>query len=190
MRSARSVPVRSVIGMREWRAIPLIFAGLLLGLPIWAQPTETINGHSAVANEVLIKMRAGVRFEVDGYIVHTHDIRAARELDNRGLMQLRSGSKSAARLVQDLRAEPDVEYAEPNYIVHTTVVKSTQAAVAPNDPLFIDQWGLQNTGQTGGTPHADIDATQAWSITTGTRSVVVGVVDTGLDYTHPDLQAN
>jgi len=50
-----------VIGMRTWRAIPLFFAGFLLGAPVWAQKNETINGHPAVANEVLIKMRAGVR---------------------------------------------------------------------------------------------------------------------------------
>ena len=173
--------------MRAWRAIPLIFAGLLLGLPGWAQQHEMVNGHPAVANEVLIKMRAGVRFEVDGYIVRTHDIRAARALNSQGLMQLRSGSEPAARLVQELSAEPDVEFAEPNYIVHST---ATPAAVAPNDPLFIDQWDMQNTGQTGGLPNADIAATLAWSITTGTRLVVVGVVDTGLDYTHPDLQTN
>lgn len=176
--------------MRLWRAIPLIFAGFLLGLPVWAQQHETIHGQQAVANEVLVKLRAGVRLEADGYIVRAHDIRAARELDNRGLMHLRSGSKSAARLVEELKTDPDVEYVEPNYVVHSTVAGSTPAAVIPNDMLFSAEWGLRNTGQNGGLPNADIAATLAWSITTGTRSVVVGVVDTGLDYTHPDLQSN
>lgn len=176
--------------MRLWRAISLIFAGFLLGLPVWAQQHETIHGQQAVANEVLVKLRAGVRLEADGYIVRTHDIRAARELDNRGLMHLRSGSKSAARLVEELKTDPDVEYVEPNYVVHTTAAGSTPAAVIPNDGLFPQEWGLRNTGQNGGLPNADIAATLAWSITTGTPAVVVGVVDTGLDYTHPDLSAN
>ena len=68
------------------------------------------------------------------------------------------------------------------------------AAVAttrvPNDPLFSDQWGLNNTGQTGGTWDADIDAPEAWTITTGSMSTVVAVLDTGIDYTHEDLYLN
>jgi subtilisin family serine protease len=64
------------------------------------------------------------------------------------------------------------------------------ASVIPNDPYFPNQWALNNTGQTGGTPDADIDAPEAWDITTGSSSVVVGVIDTGIDYTHPDLDGN
>ena len=63
-------------------------------------------------------------------------------------------------------------------------------SVVPNDPLFSDQWALDNTGQTGGTPDADIDAPAAWSITTGSPSTVVAVLDTGIDYTHEDLYLN
>ena len=58
------------------------------------------------------------------------------------------------------------------------------------DPLFGDQWALHNTGQTGGTADADIDAPEAWGITTGSADVVVFVLGAGVDYTHPDLAAN
>ncbi len=173
--------------MRVWRSILLSCAGFLLSLPTWAQHNETISGHAAAANEVLVKLRAGVSLQADSYIVRAHDIRRVHALNRRGLVHLRSGSETAAQLVAQLSADPDVEYAEPNYVLHTT---AAPASVVPDDPLFLQQWALQNTGQTGGTAHADIDATQAWSITTGTATVVVGVVDTGLDYTHPDLQAN
>jgi subtilisin family serine protease len=176
--------------MRLWRAIPVIFAGFLLGWPVWGQHNETINGHPAAANEVLVKLRPGVSLQADSYIVHAHDIRLVQALNRQGLMHLRSGSETAAQLVLELSADPDVEYAEPNYVVHTTTAVAPPASVVPNDPLFLQQWALQNTGQTGGTAHADIDATQAWSIATGSTAVVVGVVDTGLDYTHPDLAAN
>ncbi len=60
----------------------------------------------------------------------------------------------------------------------------------PNDPMFNEQWSLLNTGQNGGTAGADIRATLAWAKTTGSRKVVVAVLDTGVDYKHPDLAGN
>ena len=63
-------------------------------------------------------------------------------------------------------------------------------AVTPTDPDYSDLWHLNNTGQTGGTPNADIDAPEAWKITTGAEDLVIGVIDTGIDYSHPDLAAN
>src|SRR5437660_525499 len=64
------------------------------------------------------------------------------------------------------------------------------ASISPNDPSFGSQWDLNNTGQGGGTPGADIHATQAWSVTTGSAKTVVAVIDTGVDYNHPDLYQN
>jgi subtilisin family serine protease len=88
--------------------------------------------------------------------------------------------------IEELRRDPRVRYAEPDYVYHV--------ADLPDDPSFGQLWGLDNTGQpvngTSGTPDADIDAPDAWSITTGSASVIVGVVDTGLDYNHPDLAPN
>ncbi|MHC4176687.1 MAG: S8 family serine peptidase [Planctomycetota bacterium] len=65
-----------------------------------------------------------------------------------------------------------------------------QFQLSPNDSQYTSLWGLENTGQTGGTPDADIDASAAWDISTGSSNIVVGVIDTGVDYTHPDLAAN
>jgi subtilisin family serine protease len=89
---------------------------------------------------------------------------------------------SLAQAIKSYRANPDVLYAEPNYRVEKLGV--------PNDPSFPVQWSLQNTGQNGGTPGVDIKAVQAWNITTGSSNVVVAVIDSGVDYTHPDLAAN
>jgi subtilisin family serine protease len=87
-----------------------------------------------------------------------------------------------AQAIRALSANPNVLYAEPNYLL--------QAAEVPNDPLRGDTWGMHNLGQSGGTPDADIDALEAWNVRTDASSVVVGVIDTGIDYTHPDLAAN
>jgi subtilisin family serine protease len=64
------------------------------------------------------------------------------------------------------------------------------AVTVPNDTLFATQWNLRNVGQYSGSAGNDIRATTAWEIATGSRSVVVGIVDSGIDITHPDLAAN
>ena len=71
---------------------------------------------------------------------------------------------------------------EPDFVIN--------ASVTPNDPSYPLLWGLNNTSQFGGTINADIDAPEAWNLTTGSRSVVIGVIDSGVDITHPDLAAN
>ena len=78
----------------------------------------------------------------------------------------------------------EVWVAEPNFI-HDLPEMAT-----PNDPLFPDQWDMQNTGQTGGTIGADMKAAAAWDISTGSSSIVVAVIDEGVDVNHADLQAN
>lgn len=62
--------------------------------------------------------------------------------------------------------------------------------VFPNDPDFPQQWELHNTGQNGAVPDADIDAPEAWTITTGSMATVLAEIDDGVDYTHPDLYLN
>jgi subtilisin family serine protease len=81
-----------------------------------------------------------------------------------------------------LQSNPNVAYAEPNYIYRISVV--------PNDPQLSQLWGMNNTGQTGGANDADIDAFEAWDIQTGSDSVLIAVIDTGVDYKHEDLAAN
>ena len=75
-----------------------------------------------------------------------------------------------------------VAVAEPDYLV--------QISALPNDPSFGSLWGMDNTGQNGGTSNADINAPEAWNTSTGTKHTIVAVVDTGVDYLHPDLAAN
>src|SRR5919199_1367442 len=97
--------------------------------------------------------------------------------------------------------DPRVEYIEPDYIITLDDVEKTSPTqensatitpqtTTPNDPDYPQLWGLNNTGQSGGTPDADIDAPEAWDIQTGNPNLVIGVIDSGVDYNHPDLVNN
>ena len=102
--------------------------------------------------------------------------------------QLLLEASSAPEAVLSLLASQGIVSAyEPDLPIS---VSSFAATSTPNDPRYGDLYGLHNTGQSGGTPDADIDAPEAWQVSTGSRDVIVGVVDTGIDYTHPDLAAN
>ncbi|HEX8107888.1 MAG TPA: S8 family serine peptidase, partial [Kofleriaceae bacterium] len=92
------------------------------------------------------------------------------------------GQMDVSAALDELRKDPTILYAEPNYILRTAAV--------PDDARFPELYGLHNTGQTGGTPDADIDAPEAWDRTVGSSKVVIGVIDTGVDYRHEDLAAN
>src|SRR5262245_36455723 len=82
---------------------------------------------------------------------------------------------------QDFLDTGAVIYAEPDYMYRAQVIL---------DPEYTRQWALENTGQNGGTPNADINAEKMWDLEMGKRNVVIGIIDTGLDYTHPDLAPN
>ena len=108
-----------------------------------------------------------------------HGARASLQgLGTKGLslVKLPEGA-SVTAAAQALEDDPSVEFAEPNYVRHLT-------ATLPNDPRFGDLWGLNQAAD------HDIDAPEAWDLNTGSGSVIVAVIDSGVSYTHPDLAPN
>ncbi len=147
--------------------------------------TEFYNGHEVAANEVLVKFRA-VSLTAILQAQAAANVDRVVGIGGAGWVLLHSADKNVAALIRELSGRADVEAVEPNYIV--------RAIAVPNDQRFGELWGLQNTGQTilgnPGTPGADIRAVSAWDVSTGSRANVVAVIDTGVDYAHPDLAAN
>ncbi len=121
-----------------------------------------------------------------------------------GMQLVRPDNGSLEDTLQKYANDSNILYVEEDHVIalspsetpetiNTTIKSSTIAAITtPNDPDYSLLWGLHNTGQAPfyGTSGADINALGAWSKTTGSSTIVVAVVDTGVEYTHPDLKAN
>jgi len=152
----------------------MIVAFMLVGFAS-ARPAgkESYNGREAAANEVLVKFKAVTPEEIHTIKIK-EDVDEAESVGSTGAMRLHSKSKNVAALISELSARGDVEYAEPNYIVNAV-------ETFPDDPYFVNGnlWGLNK-----------ISSPLAWDISTGSDANVAAVIDTGIDYTHPDLAAN
>lgn len=136
--------------------------------------------------EVLVKFRAGTKgAQAEGLhrVIGAEVLRSAMGVEGLQLVRLPQGV-SVKEAVRRYMEDPAVEYAEPNYIYWPEVT-------FPDDTYFSQQWSLHNEGQTmNGVPDADMDMPEAWDITTGSRDIIVAVIDTGVDYSHPDLGPN
>lgn len=106
-------------------------------------------------------------------------------INNDTIVIQRSVVENSQKIISMNLQNPLVKIIEPNFIYTIS-----DAQNIPNDPHFINQWGLNNTGQNGGTPGVDIDALKAWKITTGSKKVIVAIIDTGVDREHPELKEN
>jgi subtilisin family serine protease len=136
-----------------------------------------------VPGEVLVKFKAGTAASTTHGIHKALGATKIKEIKHIRVQRVKlPHNMNVEGAVKYYRQEPDVEYAEPNYIIKKTVI--------PNDTGFTNLWGLNNTGQTGGAIDADIDAPEAWNITTGSSNVVLAVIDSGVAYNHPDLAGN
>jgi subtilisin family serine protease len=169
--------------MAKTRVIVVAILFLLFVLPIvGGTPQGPPPGPAFVPGEILLKFRATsqladkarLRADLGATTLHTF----ASSAEHWRI----AANADIPKIVARLTADPSIAYAEPNYMLKLNVV--------PNDPRLGEMWGLINTGQSGGTADADIDAELAWGVSTGSSDVIVADIDTGIDYNHPDLAAN
>ncbi len=148
--------------------------------------------------EVLMLFKQGMNAATANQVLTANGLTVVKRFDTLSqktgqIFALARGPKgmTTEALVDRMKAEPTVQAASYNYGKRTTQAAGCPG-ISPNDSYFFYyQWSLCNYGQYwGGVPGADIDATRAWFYHTGSTDVVMAVLDTGVDYTHPDLQAN
>jgi subtilisin family serine protease/subtilase family serine protease len=184
----------------------LVAIGLILG---------TFGVHSAaqapaqgafVAGDILVKFQPGANANARADAHRVAGGAAAVEIARTGVQRVRVPAGQELEAIAQYQRNPNVLYAERNFI--RSIPKPLahgEGALVPGDYYFDEQWALDNTGQAfyclpwpfggelcfyAGTPDADIDAPEAWDILKGSSNVTVAVIDSGVDYTHPDLAGN
>jgi subtilisin family serine protease len=148
-----------------------------------------------VVGEVLVQFRAVESWDSVQFTTTLHGLELAQRFEwlsahqGQVICLLRSPTQTTAALIAELSQDPTVALVEPNYLRWPSDMRT------PNDPRFGQLWGLRNSSQAingvTGTAHADIGFLSAWGLARpSTNEVVVAVIDTGLDLTHPDIVSN
>lgn len=157
------------------------FQSLNDGLPNKSHGTTWSPDH------ILVKFKPALDLQLHVHILSAYKLRQVKRIPVLNIYRAKiPPSTSVEEMVNILNQNPDVEYAEPDYKAYITVT--------PNDPFFQYQYALYNQGQEIGIPgsprgksRADIKATESWEETKGDANVVIAIVDTGIDFNHPDL---
>ena len=158
--------------------------GVLCMLALGAGFTGTAHAAEYDADTVIVKFQAGIASGQRAALFDAAGVeRTVGSVDGVGASVVQVSGDPAV-VAERLSRSALVAYAEPNYIL--------EATATPNDPLFSQLYGLNNTGQTGGSPDADIDAPEGWDAAglgtfPATGGVKIGIIDTGIDQMHPEL---
>ncbi len=175
--------------MKKWN---ILFSTFLL-IFLSVLPTSIFAEDRYVPGELLVRYKSQVSASA---VAQSLSAKGAEQIDGsrrRSLHHVRlPEGTTVEEALREFRNDPDVLYAEPNYIVHAL------GQTFPNEKdnaseKWEQQWGLYNTGlsigtgNTTGTAGADINAPEAWDITTGSTNTVIAILDTGMDMDHPEL---
>ena len=147
---------------------------------------DEIGKTSALTNQINVMLKSDNDFPILQEAIASFDISEVRqsEFDSRFFVLTLScfSGRSALQMANELHRTGLFEFASPNLILFIRY--------ATNDTHFSQQWGLRNTGQSGGTAGIDIRVQQAWTITTGSPDIRIAILDSGTDLNHPDFSGS
>jgi subtilisin family serine protease len=152
-----------------------------------SEPPSAADADTAVPGELLVRFEADADSRDRAQARRDARTKLEESLPTTDLELLRLKPRATlAQAEATLESDDSVLYAEPNFY--------RRAARTPNDASFGNLWGFDNHGQplfgVTGTQDADIDAPEAWDVTTGDTGIGVAIVDSGLDLDHRDLASN
>jgi subtilisin family serine protease len=168
LQSPGTVQPKSVPSYSSYDFVYPVYQYPQSGLKVYPQP------------EVIVKVKPGTDIF---QIAARHNVSILRPLlftDDQFVLQ-HFPNRTPFTVAAELSKNPNIVWATPNF------AKEVKKRFVPNDPLYPNQWHLNNTGQFGGKPGADVKAEAAWDLVDADTSLVIAIVDDGIDTSHPDL---
>jgi|GEM_PF-1081338 len=155
---------------------------------VFASPVFVVGQDRLIpTDQIIVQFSSGVSQSEIGKLNSRQGTTKAKEitwLDNSFLLTVDNPKQNILDIAKRYYEETAVKFCHPNFI---RLIK--RLSTTPNDTYFTSQWALNNTGQTGGTVDADIDAPEAWDSTQGREAIVIAIIDEGVDTTHEDLSS-
>jgi thermitase len=162
-----------------------ILGFIFLSISSWATP---FNGY-------IIKSKKGIESFQKRSLLSVGKITNIQKTTFGSFALLNPYKNIADQKIENLTKDSEIDYIEPNYIISIQAVKPTLPIPfqSPSDKNFKKQWGLNNDGRNGsiltsGLAGEDINALRAWNITKGSKTIKIAIIDSGIEYTHPDLK--
>ncbi len=152
-------------------------------------PRGSAKKPGCIAGELIVKYKPGIHRKAAKELANKLGISTVKKIKFIDADHIRLPSHlTVDEALSIYRNNPDVEWAEPNYI------RRAMAVLPPNDTFFDNLWGLYNSGQRvngiSGREGADIDMLEAWEKTTDCSNIIIAIIDSGIDPNHPDLKNN